>query len=98
MSKDYYTITPKCVLKDRNISFSAKVLYGQLNRLQGEDGCWASNQYLAELLGVSTRAITDIIKSLEENNFIKIERVNNQKIKNRKIYVLKQAKLSTMEE
>lgn len=89
MNKDYYTITPKCVLEDRNISFSAKVLYGQLNRLQGDDGCWASNQYLAELLGVSARSIRDIIKSLEENNFIKIERQNNQKIKNRKIYVLK---------
>lgn len=89
MSKDYYTITPKCVLEDRNISFSAKVLYGQLNRLQGEDGCWASNQYLAELLGVSTRSIRDIIKSLEENEFIRIERESNQKIKNRKIYVLK---------
>lgn len=89
MDKDYYTITPKCVLEDRNISFSAKVLYGQLNRLQGEDGCWASNQYLAELLGVSTRSIRDIIKSLEENKFIRIERENNQKIKNRKIYVLK---------
>lgn len=89
MSKDYYTITPKCVLEDRNISFSAKVLYGQLNRLQGEDGCWASNQYLAELLGVSTRSIRDIIKSLEENEFIRIERENNQKIKNRKIFVLK---------
>lgn len=89
MNKDYYTITPKCVLEDRNISFSAKVLYGQLNRLQGEDGCWASNQYLAEMLGVSTRSIRDIIKSLEENKFIKIERENNQKIKNRKIYVLK---------
>lgn len=89
MSKDYYTITPKCVLEDRNISFSAKVLYGQLNRLQGEDGCWASNQYLAELLGVSTRSITDIIKSLENNNYIKIGREDNQKIKNRKIFVLK---------
>lgn len=89
MDKDYYTITPKCVLEDRNISFSAKVLYGQLNRLQGEDGCWASNQYLADLLGVSTRSIRDIIKSLEENKFIRIERENNQKIKNRKIYVLK---------
>lgn len=89
MDKDYYTITPKCVLEDRNISFSAKVLYGQLNRLQGEDGCWASNQYLADLLGVSTRSIRDIIKSLEENKFIRIERQNNQKIKNRKIYVLK---------
>lgn len=89
MSKDYYTITPKCVLEDRNISFSAKVLYGQLNRLQGDDGCWASNQYLAELLGVSTRSIRDIIKSLEKNKLIRIERENNQKIKNRKIYVLK---------
>lgn len=89
MSKDYYTITPKCVLENRNISFSAKVLYGQLNRLQGEDGCWASNQYLAELLGVSTRSIRDIIKSLKKNEFIRIERESNQKIKNRKIYVLK---------
>lgn len=89
MSKDYYTITPKCVLEDRNISFSAKVLYGQLNRLQGDDGCWASNQYLAELLGVSTRSIRDIIKSLEDNNYIKIEREDNQKNKNRKIFILK---------
>lgn len=89
LDKDYYTITPKCVLEDRRISFSAKVLYGQLNRLQGDDGCWASNQYLADLLGISTRSIRDIIKSLEDNGFIRIERENKQKIKNRKIYVLK---------
>lgn len=89
MDKDYYTITPKCVLEDRRISSSAKVLYGQLNRLQGDDGCWASNQYLADLLGISTRSIRDIIKSLEDNRLIRIERENKQKIKNRKIYVLK---------
>lgn len=89
LDKDYYTITPKCVLEDRNISFSAKVLYGQLNRLQGDDGCWASNQYLADLLGISARSIRDIIKSLEDNGFIRIEREDKQKIKNRKIYVLK---------
>lgn len=89
VNKDYYTITPKCVLEDRNIPFSAKVLYGHLNRLQGDDGCWASNKYLAELLGVSIRSIQNIISSLEDNGLIRVEREDNQKTKNRKIYTLK---------
>lgn len=52
----------------------AKLLYGEINALANMHGySWASNQYFADLYEVDERTIKRWLKSLSDNNFIKIE-------------------------
>lgn len=73
MDKDYEIRIPSQLIRDRNLSFSAKVLYGEIARLCGDTGhCHATNAKLGDLLGVSTRSITRMIKDLNELEYINI--------------------------
>lgn len=83
MSNNYIKI-PINILEDENLSSNAKILYGRLKLLSHKDGyCFASNNHLANLLKVSTRTITRLIKQLELYNYIKIVYSTQYK---RKIY------------
>ncbi len=73
MNKDYEVRIPNRLMRDRNLSFSAKVLYIEIVKLCGDTGrCHATNAKLGELLGVSTRSITRMIKDLNELEYINI--------------------------
>jgi hypothetical protein len=52
------------------LSVSAKVTYGILSGLDNEDGCFASNGYLAAALSVSDRQVRTIISELEDAKLI----------------------------
>lgn len=58
------------------LSVSAKVAYGVLAGLDNEDGCFASNGYLATVLSVSDRQVRTIIGELEDAKLI-IRGTNN---------------------
>ena len=72
-----------CAIIPANVRYSdipanAKLLYGEITALSSKEGfCWASNQYFAELYGVSTRSITEWMSELSEKKFIKAEIENN---------------------
>lgn len=71
MDKDYEIRIPNRLMRDRNLSFSAKVLYIEIVKLCGDTGqCHATNAKLGELLGVSTRSITELIKDLKRFQYI----------------------------
>ena len=71
MNKDYEIRIPSKLIQDRNLSFSAKILYGEIVRFCGDTGhCHVTNATLAELLGVSTRSITEMIKGLKQYQYI----------------------------
>lgn len=57
---------PRAVLEDGRLSLLEKVLFGLLDGYaRGEKGCFASNGYLARVLGRTPRAIRDAISALE---------------------------------
>lgn len=71
MGKDYEVRIPNRLMRDRNLSFSAKVLYIEIVNLCDDAGhCHATNTKLGELLGVSTRSITELIKDLKRFQYI----------------------------
>jgi hypothetical protein len=55
---------PKEILEHENLSVTAKMAYGIIDGLDGEDGCYASNGYLGRILGVSERQVKNIVGDL----------------------------------
>lgn len=61
---------PASVFQAKTISLIAKVVYGVLESLDNADGCFASNAYLSEHLGLTVRQIQNILKDLEAAGLI----------------------------
>lgn len=62
---------PDEVLYNRELTANSKLLYGEIARLCGDtESCYATNRALGNLLNVSGRAITDMIRQLIDNKYI----------------------------
>ena len=89
--KGYFAIIPAIVRYDNQLNGNAKLLYGELTALANEKGyCWATNQYFAELYGVSRRTISGWISSLEKQKYIKTQlnyKLNSKEVANRYIFI-----------
>lgn len=69
--KAYYAIIPASVRYDKDLAPNAKLLYGEITALCNEKGyCWASNQYFAELYGVSILSIKRWVNSLVTKGYV----------------------------
>ena len=83
----YLAMLPANVRYDDRLSQTAKLLYAELSSLLGADGyCWATNQYFAELYGISTRSVSRHLKLLEDCGYIYTEMGVNGKGSERHIY------------
>ena len=69
--ESYYAIIPANVRYDKDLAPNAKLLYGEITALCNEKGyCWASNQYFAELYGVSVLSIKRWVNSLVTKGYV----------------------------
>lgn len=69
--KSYYAIIPANVRHDKDLAPNAKLLYGEITALCNEKGyCWASNQYFAELYGVSVLSVKRWVNSLVNKGYV----------------------------
>lgn len=69
--KSYYAIIPANVRYDKDLAPNAKLLYGEITSLCNEKGyCWASNQYFAELYGVSVLSVKRWVNSLVNKGYV----------------------------
>lgn len=69
--KAYYAIIPANVRYDKDLAPNAKLLYGEIAALCNEKGyCWASNQYFAELYGVSVLSVKRWVNSLVTKGYV----------------------------
>ena len=64
------TWIPKAVLDRADIPLSARVLYGLIDALDGDEGCYASNGWIATNLGLSKRQIQNLITILMDNGLV----------------------------
>lgn len=62
---------PAGVFQTQTISLTAKVVYGVVDALDNEEGCFASNAYLSRHLGLSVRQLQAILSELEEAKLIR---------------------------
>ena len=67
MNRDFRGIwIPKEVWLNKDLSANEKILLAEIDSLGGfSDGCFASNQYLAEFFGLSKDRISKLISGLK---------------------------------
>ena len=70
---NYYAIIPASVRYDERLSPNAKLLYGEITALCNKEGrCWASNNYFAELYGMTKKSISRLIQQLHVFGYIEM--------------------------
>ena len=98
--RNYYAVIPAPVRYSKNLKANEKLMFGELTSLTNEKGfCYASNEYFANLYGVSKTSISKWISNLEKNKFIKIKMVyqrGTKQIKERRIYIAPLLKKSSI--
>ena len=72
MSEPRYTGVwmPREVIEDGRLSMSDRFLYSIIDGLEGDEGCWASNSYIAGVMGVTSRQVQNIVKRLVELGYV----------------------------
>jgi len=85
---------PAEVLFHPKLSSTEKILYGLIRNLaHGERGCFASNNWLAGLLGLNPQTISNSIGDLRKSGFINIYfNKNNNEVEERSIFIHKKSK------
>lgn len=69
---------PKDVWLDRTLGYFEKCLLAEINSLDGKDGCFASNAYLAKLFQESERKIQAGLSTLKARGYIYQEAFNGR--------------------
>lgn len=62
---------PKSIWFDKNLLMSEKLFYVEINSLDNEDSCYASNAYFAQFFDISKNRVSAIIGSLVKKGYIK---------------------------
>src|SRR5687768_17626271 len=73
--KQGFTQLPRYILKDKKLSFGARLTYAVLlSYAWQEDSCFPGQDKMASDLGVSRQAINGYLTELKDNNYINWER------------------------
>lgn len=73
MSRSFQGIwIPKEIWLNQDVSMQAKCLWAELHSLYSPEhkGCYASNDYLAEFMGLKVRRIQELLKELKEADLL----------------------------
>ena len=75
-----YLIVPSIALKNNKLTSTDKLLMGMIYSLsKNSEYCYASNNYLANMLNVSKRTITSSLSKLKKEDLINIKYQNSQR-------------------
>lgn len=86
---------PEEIWLDKELNIMEKLFLVEIDSLDNEQGCWASNKYFSEFFGISKSRASQIINSLKDKNLIEISYTRDGKeIKKRVIKVVN--KLNTL--
>lgn len=74
MERDFKGVfIPKEVWLDKRLTAVEKSVFAEINSLDGEDGCVASNDYLAKFCQCSERLVSQAVSKLVKIGFVEVE-------------------------
>lgn len=77
-----FSVIPTEIILSNDLSSTEKLLYAVISSLTNEKGyCWASNQYLGDLIGISERHASRSINKLLQEQLINVDIKDNSKRK-----------------
>ena len=70
----YWAVLPAEIRYDPELPDKAKLLYAEISSLTSETGfCWATNEYFAQLYGITDRTVRRLISSLAARGYVRIQ-------------------------
>ena len=79
LEPSFYAVVPISILEKKTISANAKLLYAEIMALSKKSGkCFATNEYLAERLGLSKKTIPSLLKELKDDLLIQVKIIRNR--------------------
>lgn len=86
-----FLMIPQVVAQDKRLKGNEKLLYGHIFSLTKKEGyCWATNEYLADLMGVSKDCISRYITHIIELGYLErvvVKDKSSGQITCRKLYI-----------
>lgn len=64
---------PKEVWESKELTLQQKVMLVEIDSLDNDDGCFASNKYFSDFFGISSGRVSQIINNLIEKGYLKVE-------------------------
>ena len=96
MKRDFKGVwIPKDIWLAKNLSWTEKLVLTELDSLDNDDGCFATNEYLGTFFGLSKGRISKIISKLAKERYIKVTLIyknNSKEIDKRVIEMLPRVK------
>ena len=81
MHRDFKGVwIPKAVYLNPNLSWTEKILLTEIHSLEHNEGCFASNEYLAEFLQVGAGRVANLISQLKASGFLQSEGFGHRRI------------------
>ena len=87
METDYEIRIPSQVVHNKNLSDSAKLLYGYIDQTRRNNWSLVTNKELAKVMKVGERSIRRWISELKKENFILAEEEIINGVKRRTLYL-----------
>ena len=90
MERDFKGVwIPKEIWLDSNLTWMEKLFIVEINSLDNEDSCYASNSYLGKFFNLSNGRVSQIIKSLIEKQYVSAEyEMEGKEVKKRYLTIL----------
>lgn len=73
---------PREIWLSKELTLQEKIFLVEINSLDNENGCFASNAYFAEFFQLSKNRCSEVIKSLENKNLISVKYIREDGKKN----------------
>lgn len=84
-----YIVIPRYITDNKKIPATAKLIWGQIAALARKEGyCYATNKFLAKILGCSEDTIQIDLRILKKRGLVKIELEKNNTGTRRKLWVI----------
>ena len=88
---------PKEIWFAEDLTLTEKALWAEIDSLDGKDGCWATNAYFEQQLGLKKKTVSELINGLVKKGYVKSrikykDTANNKKVVDKRILRINERK------